>query len=483
MKNRHRQLHPATLYFLLSVVVVLFSWMGDIYGLKEVLPATGEEIRIRSVLSAEGIRWFLRHVVTNFTGFAPFGMVVMVLFGLGVAEHSGFLQACARRFLHGPRSLHAVMLSVIVVGILSNVVGDAGYILLVPLAAFLFRAVGAHPVAGLVTAYVSVACGYSANLFVSTMDPLLSRITCDAVVASGVVAAPVGALSNSFFMGASTVLLMVLIFWLSRRLVHRLGAYESELFLSEPNPLSRKERRPFVLAWLVGLLYLLIIAFATFSPWGILRGITGGMTRSPFIVGALFLFSLGLGLMGVVYAFALGRYRTDADVVRGLTQQFPTMGVYFVLAFFASQLMACFSYSQLDKWIAVRGAWWLSSLSLSGDAFLLLFIAVIAVLNLFMVSSTAKWSLLSFLFIPLFVGMGISPDWVQCAYRIGDSTTNAITPFMFYMPFVLACLLHYAPEIGYIDLFRYIWRYTLVIGLGWVAFFFGWYFLGFPLGL
>lgn len=483
MRNKRRLLHPATGYFLLAVAVVLFSWVADIYELTHALPATGEEIRIRSVLSAEGMRWLLRHVVTNFTGFAPVGMAVMVLFGLGIAEHSGLLQAFVRRFLRGRYAQKIILLSVIVLGILSNVVGDAGYVLLVPLSAFLFRAIGSHPVAGIVIAYVSVACGYSANVFIGTMDPLLARITCDAIVASGLHSGPVGALSNSLFMGISAIWLALLMYLAGRRFMHSLGPYES--VADDPivlNSLSRKERRAFSLALWVGFFHLVLIVLATFSPWGILRGITGGMTRSPFIVGALFLMSLGMGLMGAVYGFASGTYRTDSDVVRGLSHHFPLMGSFFVLAFFASQLLACFSYSQLDRWLAVQGAGWLSGISVGPVLQLLFFIGFTAFVNLFMVSSTAKWSLLSFLFVPLFATMGVSPEWVQCAYRIGDSTSNATTPFMFYVPFVLACLLRYVPDCGFSDLFRYTWRFTWVIGVGWTVLFLVWYALGWPLG-
>ena len=164
--------HPATMFFLLTLGVIFLSWIFDVYGLSVRLPHTGEEIRVQSLLSPEGIRWLLRHVVTNFTGFAPLGLVIVAMFGIGVAQHSGFIDACIRKGIRGRvRNPWRIILSVIVLGLLSNVVGDAGYIILLPIAATLFHSVGLHPIGGIIAAYVSVSCGYSANILLSTLDP------------------------------------------------------------------------------------------------------------------------------------------------------------------------------------------------------------------------------------------------------------------------------------------------------------------------
>ena len=177
MKSKWRMPHPATMFLLLTMAVVFLSWICDIYGLKVTLPQSGEDIRVQSLLSPEGIRWWLRNAIKNFTGFAPLGMVIIAMFGLGVAQHSGFIDACIRLGVGNRKEKRKVILWVIVLGLLSNVIGDGGYIILLPIAAMLFQWVGLHPIAGIVTAYVSVACGYSANIVLSTMDPLLAHTT------------------------------------------------------------------------------------------------------------------------------------------------------------------------------------------------------------------------------------------------------------------------------------------------------------------
>ena len=320
--------HPATMFFLLTLAVILLSWIFDVYGLSVLQPQTGEEIRVQSLLSPEGIRWLLRHVITNFTGFAPLGLVIVAMFGIGVAQHSGFIDACIRRGVRRPRDPWRIILLVIVLGLLSNIVGDAGYIILLPIAATLFQSVGLHPIGGIITAYVSVSCGYSANVFLSTLDPMIASVTQEAADRMNIPPGQTGPLCNYYFLFVSTFLLAFIIYHITRRsLLPHLGMYAGDIHFNGYKQLSRKERRAMLGAVFAGLLYIAIILWATFSSWGILRSVNGGLIRSPFIVGILFLLSFGIGLMGMVYGFASGRYRTDGDVIEGLTQPMKLLGV------------------------------------------------------------------------------------------------------------------------------------------------------------
>lgn len=483
MKNKWRMPHPATMFFLLTLTVVFFSWIFDIYGLKVRLPQTGVEIRVQSLLSPEGIRWMLRNAISNFTGFAPLGMVIVAMFGIGVAQHSGFINACIRNGLKKGGNKKRVIIWTISLGLLSNVVGDAGYIILLPIAATLFRAVKLHPIAGIVTAYVSVACGYSANIILSTMDPLIARTTQEAAFEAGIYPANAGPLNNYYFMFVSTFLIGAIIYILTyKQLIPSLANYE-DIHTNGYKQLSRKERRALLVSVLGGVAYAVVILLATFSSWGILRGVNGGLLRSPFIMGILFLLSLGAGIMGMIYGFSSGRYRTDGDVIEGLTQPVKLLGVYFVIAFFAAQMFACLEYSRLDKCIAIIGANLISSIQLDSLSILILFILFTALINLIMVSATVKWSFMAFIFIPVLGRMNISPDMVQCAFRIGDSATNAITPFMFYMPLVLAYMQQYDTQSTYGSLLKYTWRYTVWILIAWTLLLIVWYLTGLPLGL
>ncbi|MEG1402877.1 MULTISPECIES: AbgT family transporter [Bacteroides] len=484
MRSKWRMPHPATMFFLLTLVVIFLSWICDIYGMGVRLPQTGEYIRVQSLLSPEGIRWLLRHVITNFTGFAPLGMVVIAMFGVGLAQHSGFIDACIRRGLRNRQEKRKIILGVILLGLLSNVVGDAGYIILLPIAATLFHSVGLHPVAGIITAYASVSCGYSANVMLTTVDPLIARTTQEAALIGGVLQGSIGPLSNYYFMLASTFLIAGIVYWITRRsLIPSLGVYNGGTRFESYKQLSYKERRALLMAMFVGMLYLVLIFCLTFTSFGILRGVNGGLIHSPFIAGILFLISLGIGLIGMTYGFSSGRYRSDGDVINALAQPMKLLGVYFVIAFFAAQMFACFEYSRLDKCLAILGANLLSSVELGALPTLVLFILFSAMINLIMVSATAKWAFMAFIFIPMFARMGISPDVTQCAFRIGDSVTNPIAPFMFYMPLVLTYMQQYDKHATYGSLLKYTWRYSFYVLIAWTLLFIFWYITHLPLGL
>lgn len=484
MKSKWRLPHPATMFFLLTLAIVFLSWIFDIYGMNVKLPRTGEVIRVQSLLSPEGIRWWLRNAITNFTGFAPLGMVIIAMFGVGVAQHSGFIDACIRHGVRNRQEKRKIILWVIALGLLSNIVGDAGYIILLPIAAALFHSVGLHPVGGIITAYTSVACGYSANVVLSTVDPLLARTTQEAALIEGASLGSTGPLCNYYFMFVSTFLIGGIIYWVTRRyLLPSLGEYEGGSRSVGYKQLSRKERRALMMAVGVGVLYIALVSWLTFSSYGILRGVSGGLMHSPFLAGILFLISLGVGVTGMAYGFSSGRYRTDEDVIAGLAQPIKLLGVYFVIAFFAAQMFACFKYSRLDECLAIWGADLLSSVELGGLPTLVLFILFSAIVNLMMVSATAKWTFMAFIFVPMFVRMGISPDMTQCAFRIGDSATNAVAPFMFYLPLVLTYMQQYDKRSTYGSLLKYTWRYSAYILIAWSLLLVFWYLTGLPLGL
>ena len=476
--------HPATMFFLLTLLVVFLSWICDVYGLAALRPDTGDEVHVQSLLSPEGLRWWLRNVVTNFTGFAPLGQVMVAMFGMGVAQHAGFVDACMRCGVRRHLRPKRTVLCVVLLGLLSNVAGDAGYVLLLPLAATLFHSAGLHPVGGIVVAWVSVACGYSANLVPATLDARLALATQEAADATLAGVATVGPLCNCYFLCASTLLLAGIICWVTWRwLLPALGRYGGAADFAGRKQLSRKERRALVAACAVGGLYAAVIAWSTFSSWGILRSVRGGLAHSPFMVGILFLISSGIGLMGMVYGFASGRYRTDADVVAGLVQPVKLSGSYFVIVFFAAQMIACLEYSRLDTCLAVVGSEAVSARCLDGLPALVLLILFTAVINLVVVPTAAKWAFMPFIFVPMLGSLGISPDVTQCAFRIGDSATNALTPFLLYMPLVLACMRHYDNRLTYVSLLQFTWRYSLLILAGWTALFVAWYAAGLPWGM
>ena len=479
MKSNRYTLHPATLYLLLTAVIVFASWLLDVYGLSCVVPGTGEVVSVRSILSPGGIRWLLRHVVTNFTGFAPLGMVLVAMLGIGTAYYTGLLEAAIRasaRYI----SQRGVLWVIILSGVLSNVIGDSGYIVLIPIASLLSKSVGLHPVVGVIVAFVSVACGYSANIVMSTMDPMMARITADAAAGCSADCSGVGVLGNWLFMGLSTVPVAVTIYLVTQKwLIRRVGSFQ-RLTLE---PLTQKERRALFGALQVGVAYLVLVLVTTFSGYGILRGVSGNLMRSPFIFGILFIISMGFLLMGLVYGLTTGALRSDRALMAVMVKSMRFVAPFIVIAFFAAQMFACFQYSHLDRFIV-------SSLASLGSGWqigvipqLLLFVLLVSVANLFMVSATTKWSIMAYAFVPLFASMDVAPEFVQCAFRVGDSLTNAVTPFMFYMPLLYIYLEKYKMNVSFFTIGKYTWVYTFWLGIVWISLLFVWFLCGLSTGI
>lgn len=486
MKNKWHAPHPATMYLLFMLLVIFLSWIGDIYDLKVISPQTGEVIRVQNLLGAEGIRWMLRQVQTNFTDFVPLGMAMLAIFGLGIADHSGFINACLRRFMGGHQQVRTIILLVILLGIGSSILGEIGYILLIPLSVYLFKAAHLPPQAGIVVAFVSVTCGFGANLFVTAVDPMLMRYTQEAASLGGIIQNHIGVLANYWFSAASMLLSVGIIYGITRKQL--LPYMERNGIVKESDipykALSHKENNALRNALIIGAVYLIIIGVATFSPWGILRGVMGDLTRSPFIFGSLFLISFWFGLMGLIYGFGTGRYNTDADVIVDLTKALRLLVDFFVISFFAAQLFAYINYSHLDQCMLVIVGHYFVSLNLTNTILsLCVFILVIAFLNLFVTSGTMKWSLLAYLVIPVLGRIGVAPEVVQAAYRIGDSATTSITPFLIYIPWVLAWIMQYDSHAHFDSLLRFTWRYSVTLLVAWMSLFTVWYLLRIPFGL
>ena len=247
------------------------------------------------------------------------------------------------------------------------------------------------------------------------------------------------------------MVITAIVYWVTEKwLIPKLGNYEGGIKVEAYRPLSRKERRAIMISIVVAAIYVALILWLTFSSYGILRGVNGGLMHSPFIAGILFLLSLGAGITGMAYGFSSGRYRTDNDVIEGLTQPMKLLGVYFVIAFFCS--IRCLHVSSIHIWISALPSWERNCFLLLNLLHWLLWYCLSCLQQL----SILLWYLLplnghfmSFIFIPMFAQMGITPDIVQCAFRIGDSSTNAITPFLFYMPLVLTYMRQYDKRITY----------------------------------
>ncbi|MFN0006473.1 MAG: AbgT family transporter [Planctomycetota bacterium] len=476
--------HPATLFLLLGLGVILLSAVTAQAGLEALHPKTGELIRPVSLLSLHGLHRILTETVKNFTGFAPLGTVLVAMLGIGVAEGTGLLGASMRALvLSAPRRMLTPV--VVFAGVMSNVGSEIGYVLLVPLAATIFQAAGRNPLLGLAGAFAGVSGGYSANLLLGSVDPLLAGLTQEAarIFEPGAVVSPA---CNYYFMFASTFLVTGLGWWVTEKLVApRLGsgAAAADANAGKITPLAENEKRGLRFAALAIALLAAGILWGTVPGDGFLRDpSTGELLHSPFMSGIVSLIFLTGVVLGLAYGLGARTVRKDADLLRGMSKAMETLGGYLVLVFFAAQFVAYFGWSNLGLILAVKGAALLQSLGLTGVPLLLAFIALTAFLNLFMGSASAKWAIMAPVFVPMFALLGYSPELTQCAFRVGDSCTNIISPMMTYFPLIIAFYQRYDQGAGIGSLVATMLPYSIVFLIGWSIFFAIWVSLGIPLG-
>jgi aminobenzoyl-glutamate transport protein len=478
---------PAILFLILLVVVWVVSWLVSPMTFADIDPRTKAPIAVRNLLGGAALSEFFARMVTTFTSFHPLGVVLVALLGVGVAEHTGFINTSLKALLN-VTSRRLLTPALIAVAIFSHTAADAGYVLVIPLGGVIFYAAGRHPLAGIAAAFAGVSGGFSANFVPSSLDPLLAGFTQEAARLIDP-AREVNPLCNYLFTGVSSVLIIGLGWYLTDRVVEpRLkhvtvdGDVSTFARLEEPGPAERRGLLAAILATIVAGALLTLAARPAGSP---LRAPSGELTASAAplmqaIVPLIFIFFV---IPGVVYGYVAGSVKSHRDIVAGMSKAMSTMGYYIVLAFFVSLFIYAFGQSNLGALFALKGAAALKALGLPGQITILGIIVLTTIVNVFIGSASAKWALLAPIFVPMLMQLGLSPELAQAAYRVGDSSTNIITPLMPYFPLVVVFCQRYATTTGIGTLVSMMLPYSVTYLVGWTAFLLIYWLLGIPLGL
>lgn len=493
---------PAVLFLLLMLAVWAVSALLSGVQFSEIDPRTvsaenpgGTPIQVVNLLSGTSLTGFMAQMVQTFVTFPPLGVVLVAMLGLGVAEHTGFISAGLRSLLaFTPRSLLTPML--IAVGILSHVAVDAGYVLVIPLGAVIFYAAGRHPLAGIAAAFAGVSGGFSATMFVpSSLDPLLAGLT----QASAHLLDPavqVNPLNNYYFTTASAFLVIGLGWFLTDRVIEpRLRGTQVD---GDPSampvldPLTPGERRGLtaaVLAMLATLALFAVTLWLPGTPWAApadqvppathpLLAPAAPLMRS--IVPLILIFFL---VPGVVYGYVAGTAKSHRDIVQGMSKAMAGMGYYIVMAFFCAQFIFAFGQSNLGALLAIKGANVLQAMGLHTSVTLVGIVLLSGFVNLLIGSASAKWALIGAIMVPMMMQLGISPDLTQAAYRVGDSSTNIITPLLPYFPLIVVFCQKYVKGSGIGTLMALMLPFSVSLLVLWSAFLLGFWAFGLPLGV
>ncbi len=474
--------HPASLFALMALTVVVISGIAAAFDMSAVHPGTGEIIKSVSLLTGEGLRRMINEMVKNFTGFAPLGTVLVALMGIGVAEGSGLIGAGLRLMVLSAPS-HLLTFTIVFAGVLSNMASEIGYVLLVPLGATIFLAVGRHPIAGLAAAFAGVSGGYSANLVLGTVDPLLSGISQEAaqIINTSYLVNPA---CNWYFMVASTFIIAAVGTLVTEKIIEpRLGDYDGDEKAAPIEPLSNDEKRGLKYAGLALFVFTALMIWAVGPENGVLRNpARPEFIQSYFLKGIVSIIFLVALVVGVAYGIGARTIKNDEAVANSMGKAMSTLGLYIVLVFFAAQFVAYFQWTNLGLILAVKGAGFLKAINFEGIPLIMVFIIVAGFINLFMGSASAKWAIMAPVFIPMFMLLGYTPEFTQVAYRIGDSTTNIIAPMMTYFALIIAFMQRYIKNAGIGTVVATMLPYTFAFWITWSIVLIIWMLLGLPVG-
>jgi aminobenzoyl-glutamate transport protein len=473
--------HPGTLFAIFAFSVVILSGIADYFNWQAVHPGTNQIIMPVNLLSEDGLRRIILEMVDNFTSFAPLGIVLVAMLGIGIAEGSGLISTLIRLLvLSAPK--HLLTFIIVFSGVVSNIASDVGYVLLIPLAGVIFKAVDRHPIAGMAAAFAGVSGGFSANLLLGTIDPLLAGLSQEAaqIIDAGYSVNPT---ANYYFMVVSTFLIAFAGTWVTEKIVEpRLGTYKGEGHLDKIEKLSKKEKKGLIYSLATLMVIVIIIIIGIIPENGLLRGADGSILKSPLIKGVVTFIFLLAGLTGLAYGIGASAFKNDSDVIKCMSKSMQSLGLYMVIVFFAAQFVAYFKWTNLGIIFAVQGADILSASGLGVIPLMILFIIFSATINMLMGSASAKWALMAPIFIPMFMLLGYSPELTQVVYRIGDSITNIISPMMSFFALIIAFFQKYESDTGIGTIISTMIPYSIVFFIIWTLLLVAWLLLGLPLG-
>lgn len=473
--------HPFILFLWLIVIIWIISFICAKAGVKVIDPVSGDEVIAKNLLSKDGVTFALNNVIKNFTGFAPLGLVLTMALGIGFAERVGFLSSLMKKTILGA-SPKLVTFIIAIIGICGNIASDAAIIIVPAIAAMIFLSLGRNPLAGIALGYASTTAGFSANLLVAGTDGLLAGITNEASKIVNGIEIPVTA--NWYFMAFSTIFLAVIITWITEKMIEpRLGKYTGHKEIGD-NQLTPEENKALKKSGIATLIYLAILVVLAAPKNSFLRNPnTGSLISGSTLMSGIIPILLILFLVAAIpYGKAVGKVKKRADIVKYMNLAIQDMAPFIVLAFIIGQFIAYFNWSNLGYILAVKGADALKAAGFTGIPLFVSFTILTTFINLFIGSGSAKWALLAPIFVPMFYLLGYHPALTQMFYRIGDSSTNIISPLFPYFPIILGFFNEYDEKAGVGTVLSLMIPYSMIMLVVWLVLGVIWYALGLPLG-
>jgi aminobenzoyl-glutamate transport protein len=482
---------PAVIFFILAALVIVLSHVLYLLGVQvtyetvdlqthKVVPTT---VAVNSLLSVDGIRFMLTSMVRNFANFGPVGIIFVVMVGVGLAEQAGLMTALIKKIVQVTPGW-AVTWILVTLGVMSSVASDAGYLVLIPLGAAAFLSLGRHPLAGLAAAYAGVAGAFGVNFLITPIDGILTEITNDAIHLLDP-SRSIALTANFYFAVVSSLILIVVISLVSERVVEpRLGGYRGDAVVEGSAEVSANEARGLRFALYALIASIAVIALLTFPAGAPLRNPQTGaiIGNSPFMESLIVLIMLVFLAIGIGYGIGAKTLTSMVDGINAVTKTFGGLGGLIFLLFVISQFLAYFNYSNIATVVAVDLGDALEHVKIGAIPLLFGFIAITSAVGLLIVGAIPKWAIFAPIFVPLFMKLGIAPEVVLAAYRVGDSPPNGVSPLMPYFALIVVFAQRYQKDAGVGTVVAMMLPYCVAISVAWILLFLGWELFGLPFG-
>ncbi|WP_217446404.1 AbgT family transporter [Myxococcus sp. CA040A] len=484
--------HPAVIFVALIGIVILLShvfyMMGASVTYQTINPETHapEETTAaaKSLLTGDGLRFMFEGVVQNFMNFNAVGVIIVAMLGVGVADAAGLVGALIRKLVAvAPRK--ALTYILVFVGILSSIAADAGYLVLIPLAAAAFLTVGRHPLAGLAASFAGVAAVFTVNILIKPLDGILTEITNDAIHILNPERS-IDLTANFWFSVASVIMLTFIVSLITDKVISpRLGEYKGEKPDAAGATMSADESRGLKFAGLGVLAVLVFFGLLTLPPGAPLRNPETGaiVGDSPFMNGLIVAITLLFLVAGAAYGIGAKTIRSSVDVIKAMEKAVSGLGALIFLLFIISQFIALFTYTNMATLAAVKMGDILEDAGLGALPLLVGFVGVVAVLDLIMTGAIPKWAIFAPVFVPLLMRLNVDPEAVLAAYRVGDGPFNAISPLNAYFALIVTFAQKYQKEAGVGTIVALMLPYVVVVFIAWILLLVAWQVLGLPWGL
>ncbi|MEA5095647.1 MAG: AbgT family transporter [Sedimentibacter saalensis] len=474
------------IFLYLGVFMMVLSLVASLFKMSAVHPVTGETLVVQNLISVFGLTKILTSAVSGFTGFAPLGVVLVCMLGVGLCEKSGLLQIAIKHGLGNVKgSPIKIIVILIMLSILSMAAGDSGFIVMPPLGALIFLSIGRNPLAGMMLAYASVAGAFGGNFIPTSLDMLLIGFTENAVQISGL-PAETNPMMNYYFQLASTVLVTGVGVWVTLKFVEpRLGKLENVQVEGRIEEVTDIQRKGMKAAGISLLVLLALVVAGTAPSHGILRDPETFKiisSKAPLMQGLVVLITLAFFIPGMVFGRITGTIKDSRAMVKALNQSMSEMGGYIALTFMMALFSNIFAWSNMGIVLAIKGANALQASGFPIPVVMILLILFIIPLDVFLASSSGKWAIFAPIFVPMFMFLGFHPAFTQMVYRIGDAVINVCTPLLAYYIMMLELGRKYDKNLGLGTMVATMLPYSIFYMVGWIALLLIWYFTKLPLG-